>query len=81
MTKAQFWIIHQSTSMNERQRSIVNKFLSDFKGKLSTSKWAKMCKCLTDTALRDIKDLEEKGILVKEVGGGRSTRYVLSEFQ
>ena len=38
-----------------------------------------MCKCSTDTALRDIKDLEEKGILVKEVGGGRSTQYVLKK--
>jgi len=29
--------------------------------------------------LRDIKDLEEKEILVKELGGGRNTRYVLKE--
>lgn len=35
--------------------------------------------CSTDTALRDIPDLMDKGILVKEDAGGRSTSYVLSE--
>ena len=30
-----------------------------------------------DTALRDINDLREKGILEKEEGGGRSTSYRL----
>ena len=31
----------------------------------------------TDTALRDIKDLVDRGILVKDDGGGRSTSYSL----
>ena len=44
---------------------------------ISTSKWAKICKCSTDTALRDIQDLEKKDVLMKETGGGRSTSYVL----
>jgi len=51
--------------------------LDDFFGKLTTSKWAKIAKCSQDTALRDIQDLIEKEILVKEPGGGRSTSYVL----
>jgi Fic family protein len=29
-------------------------------GKLNSSKWAKMAKCSTDTALRDMQDLVEK---------------------
>lgn len=39
-----------------------------------------MSKCSTDTALRDIKDLIEKGILQQESEGGRSTNYELVKF-
>jgi len=47
----------------------------DFFGKLTSSKWAKITKTSSDTALRDIKDLIEKGILKQEEGGGRSANY------
>jgi DeoR/GlpR family transcriptional regulator of sugar metabolism len=36
--------------------------------------------CSSDTALRDIKDLMDKGILRQEEGGGRSTNYELVPF-
>ena len=35
----------------------------------------------TDTALRDIKDLIEKGILQQEEGGGRNVNYTLQEWK
>ncbi len=44
-------------------------------GNLKSSKWAKMAKCSADTALRDIKDLIDKGVLEQEKSGGRSTNY------
>jgi len=44
-----------------------------------SSKWAKICKCSQDTAIRDIKDLIEKGILQQEQQGGRSTNYELTQ--
>ena len=75
LTKAKFWRKHQQTPLNDRQRKMINKLFDGFKGKLFTSKWAKMCKCSKDTALRDIQDLEQKGILQKEAGGGRNTSY------
>lgn len=34
-------------------------------------------KASQDTALRDITDLVERGILVRDPGGGRSTSYLL----
>lgn len=77
LKKARFWNNHQNTSLNDRQRKMINKLFDNFKGKLFTSKWAKMCKCSKDTALRDIQDLEQKGILQKEESGGRSTSYTL----
>jgi Fic family protein len=56
----------------------VNLLLDEFEGKLSSSKWAKIAKCSKDSAVRDINDLMEKGILLKEAAGGRSTSYVLT---
>jgi Fic family protein len=53
--------------------------LDDFKGHLTTSKYAKLAKCSGDTALRDIRELLERGILVKNPGGGRSTSYHLAD--
>lgn len=73
--KAKFWESHQGVILNERQRKMLNKLMDGFEGKLTSSKWAKIAKCSPDTALRDIQDLIEKGILEKEDGGGRSTSY------
>lgn len=79
LKKASFWEKHATTSLNPRQRSMLNKLLDGFEGKLNSSKWAKITKTSTDTALRDIQDLMNKGILEKEEGGGRSTSYGLRE--
>lgn len=78
--KADFWDKHKITELNSRQRLILNKLFDGFEGKLKTSKWAKITKCSADTALRDIKDLIEKGILIREKSGGRSTNYELNQF-
>jgi len=64
--------------MNKRQHLIINKLFDAFEGKLTTSKWAKINKCSPDTALRDIQDLINKNILMKEDAGGRSTNYLLN---
>ena len=80
LRKAEFWKIRENTLLNERQRLVLNKMLDGFDGKLKSSKWAKIAKCSPDTALRDIKDLIEKRILLQERQGGRSTNYELVEF-
>lgn len=76
--KSMFWQEHRNLSMNERQVKIVNLLWDGFDGKLTTSKWAKICKTSQPTALRDINDLLEKGILVKSDSAGRNTSYVLA---
>jgi Fic family protein len=78
LQKARFWEAHASAQLNERQRLMLNKLLDGFEGKLTSSKWAKIAKCSQDTALRDILDLVNRGILVKDAGGGRSTSYSLA---
>jgi len=77
--KARFWEDPAAQSINERQRLMLNKLLDGFHGKLTSSKWAAIAKCSQDTAIRDIQDLIERGLLVKEAAGGRSTSYVLNE--
>jgi Fic family protein len=77
LRKAEFWKLHEHTPVNERQRFILNKLFDDFEGKLQTSKWAKITKTSTDTALRDIKDLVEKGILQQTDERGRNANYAL----
>lgn len=76
--KAQFWKSIAEVALNERQRKMINLLLDGFKGKLTTSKWAKIAKCSQDTAYRDILDLIARGIVVKNQEGGRSTNYLLS---
>lgn len=73
--KHYFWLKHIEISLNDRQRKILNMLMDDFEGVLNTTKWAKIGKCSQDTALRDIQDLIEKGILIKSEQGGRSTNY------
>jgi Fic family protein len=80
LNKAQVWEILTKVSLNERQKKMVNRLLGDFVGKLTSSKWAKMTKCSQDTAYRDILDLVQQGILVKNEEGGRSTSYSLRPF-
>ena len=75
--KHSFWLKHSRININERQRKILDMLMDDFEGVLNTTKWAKIGKCSQDTALRDIQDLIEKGILVKSEQGGRSTNYEL----
>ena len=80
LNKARTWErINSRTSVNERQRKVINRLLDGFEGKLSTSKYGKLAKCSADTALRDIKLLLDQGILIQEAGGGRSTSYRLAE--
>jgi Fic family protein len=80
LKKARFWETHSAAIFNERQRDMINRLLNNFEGKLNTSKWAKIEKCSTDTALRDITELVEQRILEKEAAGGRSTSYVLKDW-
>jgi Fic family protein len=79
LKKARFWNTHAGQAFNERQRAMLNHLLDGFEGKLTSSKWAVIEKCSPDTALRDITELVERGVLRKDEAGGRSTSYSLVE--
>jgi Fic family protein len=79
LNKAKLWQRINRRPVNERQRMVINRLLNGFQGFLTTSKYAKLAKCSTDTALRDIQELLDRHILVQNPGGGRSTSYRLAE--
>ena len=76
--KGRSWEKLRDVPLNERQRLMITKLLEGFEGKLTTSKWATLTKSSTDTALRDIQQLVERGVLVRNQAGGRSTSYSLA---
>jgi len=76
--KARLWDKANRMAVNERQQTVINRLLEDdWEGHLNTSKYAKLAKTSNDTALRDIQNLLNSGILVQNPGGGRSTSYRL----
>jgi Fic family protein len=77
--KAKLWQRINLRPINDRQRLVINRMLDNFNGFLSTSKYAKLAKCSTDTALRDIRELLARGILVPNPARGRSTSYRLAQ--
>lgn len=79
LRKAEFWKKHAAARFNDRQRDILNRLLDGFEGKLTSTKYALIEKTSPDTALRDINDLVERGLLKKDEGGGRSTSYSLAK--
>jgi Fic family protein len=83
--KTQFMDRFSASHLSERQQSMIDKLLDGVEkslgspGRISSSLWAGIAGCSQDTALRDIQDLVERGVLVKEPAGGRSTLYILKE--
>jgi len=81
LVKTRYWQRWATLPLNERQVKLLNRLLDGFEGKLTSSKWAAIAKCSPDTALRDISDLLERGVLRKSDAGGRSTSYELNDLR
>lgn len=77
LNKAKLWQKFNQCNLDEKQRKIINMLLDGFEGHLTSSKWAKICKCSQDTAIRSINYLIDKGILQQQ-GTGRSTHYIIN---
>ena len=77
--KARVWQRVGNARVNDRQRVVLNRLLDGFEGTLTTSKYAKMAHCSSDTALRDIQELLERDVLLRNPGAGRSASYRLAE--
>lgn len=79
LAKARFWLRHQSTSLNERQRKVLNRLLDagpdGFEGGITTRKYMSLTKTSRATAYRELADLVEKGCLAPTDKAGRSSGY------
>jgi Fic family protein len=79
--KGRFWQRLGAHDLNGRQRKVVNCLLDagpeGFEGGLTNRKYRGMTSASAATALRDLQDLVQRGVLVRAEGGGRSARYDL----
>ncbi len=79
--KARFWQRNVGISLNDRQRKVINRLLDagrdGFAGGLTNRKYASIAGVSRATALREIQDLQRKGILLQRPGKGRSVSYDL----
>jgi Fic family protein len=76
--KARFTDRYSGLPLNDRQQLVIHRLLEN-ETRISSSQWASLAACSQDTALRDIQDLMDRSILMREAAGGRSTQYVLRE--
>jgi Fic family protein len=81
MHKARFWEMHNQTELNTRQRKVINRLLDagqgGFEGGLTNRKYASMTKTSKATSYREITDLLNKKLLIRNPGKGRSVSYDL----
>jgi len=76
--RATFWNTQNENSFNRRQQVIINKLLTGFNEGLTTTIYACIAECSRDTALRDVTNLLQRGILSKMGGLGKNTSYKIN---
>jgi Fic family protein len=81
MAKARFWLRHQSSNLNERQRKALNRLLDagpdGFEGGINTRKYMSLTKASRATAYRELAALVAMGCIAPTGQGGRSSAYVI----
>jgi hypothetical protein len=80
-SKAKFWKHHLHKNLNKRQMAMLNNLFDGSESNITSSKWAKTMNCSQDTATRDINYLIHHNILIKSDSGGRSTSFLLKDFE
>lgn len=75
LRKSVFWQTYADVTVSGRQSMVLNKYLDGYDAKLTAKNWASVAGVSTDTALRDIRDLVDKGILTPIMGRVRDISY------
>lgn len=77
--KAKFWLQHTQTNLAEAQRKVLNRLLDgDFADGINATQYQRVAKVSKATATRHLAALVEASVLIKLAGGGRSTRYAIT---
>lgn len=72
MSEAEKPKVEWENELNERQKKAID-FVKE-NGKITNSDYRNLCNVSTDTAHKDLRELVEKNVLIRE-GSGRSTYY------
>ena len=75
LNKSFFWLHAARIPMTERQANTLNRFLDGYEAKITSKNWASLNKCSKDTAIRDIQDLVQKGLLREDIPGAKRPSY------
>jgi len=78
LRRAEFWQRQAVAPFTARQQIVLARVLGEFEGTLTARKWAALAKCSMATAQRDIKDLVDRGVLLRNAGGSKNTSYTLA---
>jgi Fic family protein len=81
--KARFWQAHRESGLTAEQIKVLNRLLDGgergFEQGISAAQYQAVAKVSKATATRHLAELLEKGCLKRLPGGGRSTRYQISD--
>lgn len=84
LTKKRFWQHFSDENFLPEQRKVLNRLLDGgekgFEDGISAAQYQKVAKVSKASATRHLTDLLNKGCLQKTLAGGRSTRYIVTEF-
>jgi len=78
LNKSVFWREFLQESISDRQRKILNIYLDGKEAKITAQNWSRLGAVALDTAIRDISDLEQKGILSPLPGRIRKVEYIIN---
>ncbi|MBT7308458.1 MAG: Fic family protein [Gammaproteobacteria bacterium] len=79
LKKTVYWQQQSRTRLSREQTEIIEQLLMEGIASVNASEYQKITQVSKATATRHLKDLLDKGCIVKLSGGGRSTRYQLSK--
>jgi len=83
LAKARFWRQHRQLVLSAAQMKVLNRLLDGgergFEGGINSSQYQAVAKVSRATASRHLAELVELGCLRRLPGGGRSTRYQISD--
>lgn len=75
LNKAFFWQNASGIALSQRQVNTLNHFLDGYEAKITSKSWCDFNKCSKDTAIRDIQDLIQKGLLLIDIPDAKRPSY------
>jgi len=76
--KSVFWREFSEVDLSPRQKKVLNIFLDGKEAKLTAQNWSRLGNVSLDTALRDIADIEKKGVISAYPGRTRKVEYAIN---